>query len=284
MAELMVVATPIGNLSDMTPRMAAALSGADLIAAEDTRVTMKLLNHLGISKPMISCHRHNELQQAPKLIERMLNEDITIALTCDAGTPAISDPGFELVKLAHAAGILVTPVCGPSAGIAALSASGFDAREFAFYGFLPREKKPLQQKLIEIAKGTKVAIVYESPHRVTDMVGIVADTLPDARVCVCCDISKKFERIVVAGAAAAHQQLRDNPNTHKGEYVVVIDLHDVVLEEKEAPPAALGAEQVLFSYMLEGCDVNEAGKRAMAAGLTRNEVYKAKLNIKDILG
>ena len=147
MARLFVVATPIGNLNDLTPRMREALACADLIAAEDTRVTMKLLNRMELKKPLVSCHRHNEDVRAPQLIERMLAEDLTVALTCDAGTPAISDPGHLLVRAAWEAGIPVTPICGPSAVTAALSAAGFDAREFAFFGFLPREKKALHEKL-----------------------------------------------------------------------------------------------------------------------------------------
>ena len=147
MPKLYVVATPIGNLSDLTPRMREALECADLIAAEDTRVTMKLLNHLDLKKPLVSCHRHNEENRAPQLIERMLGEDLTVALTCDAGTPGISDPGHLLVRAAWEAGVPVEPVSGPSAVVTALSASGFDAREFAFYGFLPREKKALRESL-----------------------------------------------------------------------------------------------------------------------------------------
>ena len=147
MPKLYVVATPIGNLGDLTPRMREALEAADLIAAEDTRVTMKLMNQFGFKKPMTSCHRHNEADKAPQIVARMLAEGLTVALTCDAGTPGISDPGHLLVRACWEAGIPVEPVCGPSAAITCLSASGFDAREFAFYGFLPREKKALSDKL-----------------------------------------------------------------------------------------------------------------------------------------
>ena len=171
MARLLVVATPIGNLNDLTPRMREALACADLIAAEDTRVTMKLLNRMELKKPLISCHRHNEDARAPQLIERMLAEDLTVALTCDAGTPAISDPGHALVRAAWEAGIPVTPICGPSAVTTALSAAGFDAREFAFYGFLPREKKALSEKLDAVrATGVRVAVLYESTQRVVALV------------------------------------------------------------------------------------------------------------------
>ena len=132
MAKLLVVATPIGNLNDLTPRMREAFETCDLIAAEDTRVTMKLLNHLGIKKPMISCHRHNERARAEEIVARMLLEDLTVCVTSDAGTPAISDPGYALVAAARAAGIEISPVAGPSAMVAALSVSGFQPSSFAF--------------------------------------------------------------------------------------------------------------------------------------------------------
>ena len=185
MARLFVVATPIGNLNDLTPRMREALACADLIAAEDTRVTMKLLNRMELKKPLVSCHRHNEDARAPQLIERMLAEDLTVALTCDAGTPAISDPGHLLVRAAWEASIPVTPICGPSAVTAALSAAGFDAREFAFFGFLPREKKALNEKLDAVrATGVPVAVFYESPHRVVALVEAIAARWPQCLLAV----------------------------------------------------------------------------------------------------
>ena len=182
MPKLFVVATPIGNLNDLTPRMREALASADLIAAEDTRVTMKLLNHFELKKPMVSCHRHNEDARAPQLVERMLAEDLTVALTCDAGTPGISDPGHLLVRAAWEAGVPVEPVCGPSAVVTALSASGFDAREFAFYGFLPREKKALRDRLGAIRRaGIPVFVLYESPHRIVDLTAELAPRRAPAR-------------------------------------------------------------------------------------------------------
>ncbi|MDO4371612.1 MAG: 16S rRNA (cytidine(1402)-2'-O)-methyltransferase, partial [Clostridia bacterium] len=195
MAKLYVVATPIGNLNDLTPRMRAAIEEADLIAAEDTRVTMKLLNHWGIKKPMLSCHRHNEEDKAPQIVERMIAEDITVALTCDAGTPGISDPGHLLVRAAWAAGVPVEPVCGPSAVVTALSASGFDAREFTFYGFLPRERKSLREKLDAIRRtNVPVCVFYESPHRIVELVREIAECWAGCDLCVCSDLTKKFER------------------------------------------------------------------------------------------
>ncbi len=280
MAELLVVATPIGNLNDLSPRMAEALSRADLIAAEDTRVTMKLLNHLHIpGKPMVSLHRHNEEHKAPGLIERMIAEDLTVAFASDAGTPGISDPGAELTRLAHRAGIRVTPICGPSAAITALSVSGFDAREFTFYGFLPREKKPLREKLASM-RGAGVAVAYESPHRVLELVEQIEQTLPGANLCVCCDLTKKFELILCGPCGEVLETMRANPNIEKGEYVLVTELPAFEpAEEKQALPAG----PALLSLMLEGMGLEEAHER-LQPDYPRNELYKARLAIKKRFG
>jgi len=281
MAKLYVVATPIGNLSDLSPRMRDALAECDLIAAEDTRVTMKLLNHLEIKKPLVSCHRHNEETRAPQIVERMLSEDLTVALTCDAGTPAISDPGNLLVEAAWEAGIPVVPISGPSAAVTALSASGFDAREFAFYGFLPREKKALGEKLGAIrASGVPVAVLYESPHRIVDLIGEIARTWPGCMLLVGCDISKKYELLQRGTAEAVLEALRRNPNVEKGEYCVVVQVPARI--ETEAKQA--GAAEYMLMKMLAGAGLSEAAGLAGEAGYARNEIYRAKLEIKRRFG
>lgn len=281
MARLYVVATPIGNLNDLTPRMREALERADLVAAEDTRVTMKLLNQFDLKKPTTSCHRHNEDQKAPRLVERMLGEDLTVALTCDAGTPGISDPGHLLVRACWEAGIPVEPVCGPSAVVTALSASGFDAREFAFYGFLPRERKALNDRLDAIRRaGIPVFVLYESPHRVVDLAAAIAEKWPDSLLCVCSDLSKRFERIYRGRAEQVLRQLRDNANVEKGEYCLAVDLSAL-------PPAAPAQPRPdtaawMLSRMLDGCALSQAARAALEAGYPRNEVYRAKLRIADL--
>ena len=282
MPKLYVVATPIGNLGDLTPRMRDAIAEADLIAAEDTRVTMKLLNHWELKKPLISCHRHNEEDKAPQIVERMLAEDLTVALTCDAGTPGISDPGHLLVNACWEAGIRVEPVSGPSATVTALSASGFDAREFAFYGFLPREKKALRAKLAEIRRaGIPVCVLYESPHRICDLVKQIAEDWSDARLCVCSDLTKKFERIYRGKAEAVLAELEANPSAEKGEYCVVCDLSEVAqIEEKPEPADA--AVVMLAAILNDDLDLAEAASRALDAGCPRNEVYRAKLRIQEM--
>ncbi len=281
MPTLYVVATPIGNLSDVTARMRETLERVDLVAAEDTRVAMKLLNCLNLSKPTISCHRHNEQEKAQPIIERMLRENIDVAVTCDAGTPGISDPGQPLVDAAWAAGISVVPISGPSATVTALSASGFDAREFAFYGFLPREKKPLNEKLISIWKtGIPVAVAYESPHRVVKLTEQICETLPGCRLAVCCDLTKKFEKILRGECGEVLAALQANPNVEKGEYCLVIDLSPLGEPPKEAvQQPAVG---LMFCAMLEGASLAEAAEQAIAAGCGRNEVYQAKLTLKEM--
>lgn len=281
MAKLYVVATPIGNLNDLTPRAAEAFAQADLIAAEDTRVTMKLLAHLNLSKPMVSCHRHNEENRADWLIRRMLEEDLTVALACDAGTPAISDPGNQVVEAAWEAGIEVVPVSGASATVTALSACGFDAREFAFYGFLPREKKALRDKLAAIRKSCiPVGVAYESPHRVLELVEQFCEVLPESRLCVCCDLTKRYEKIYRGECREVLSALSANPNVEKGEYCVVFDLSRLSPLPEERP--RMPAEARLLMGLLEEKELDEAADEALGEGYSRNEVYRARLKIKEM--
>ena len=282
MPKLYVVATPIGNLNDLTPRMREALERADLIAAEDTRVTMKLLSHFDLKKPMVSCHRHNEDARAPQIVERMLAENLTVALTCDAGTPGISDPGHLLVRACWEAGVPVEPVCGPSAVVTALSASGFDAREFAFYGFLPREKKPLKDKLASIRRaGVPVFVLYESPHRVVDLVAQLAELWPECMLCVCSDLTKRFERIYRGLAPEVLAQLQANPSVDKGEYCMAVDISMLPPAESPETPK-LDAATFMLSRILEGDDLDEAASAARDAGYPRNELYRAKLKVSEL--
>lgn len=280
MAELLVVATPIGNLKDLSLRMKEALSDADLIAAEDTRVTMKLLHHLGLSKKLVSCHRHNEEKRAPELIARMLEEDLVVALVTDAGTPGISDPGVEMVRAALLAGIKVTPIAGPTALATALSASGFDARTFAFLGFPPREKKQLREKLLWMRESRiPVHVLYESPHRVVALVEQIGEILPGCHVSVCCDLTKKFELCLTGDCVDVLARMKGNPNVEKGEYVVILDLS--MLAPVEAVPVKQSAEFTILAHMLDGDGLGEAAQKALEEGCPRNEVYRAKLKIQN---
>jgi 16S rRNA (cytidine1402-2'-O)-methyltransferase len=281
MPKLYVVATPIGNLNDLSPRMRQALESADLIASEDTRVTMKLLNQFDIKKPMTSCHRHNEEGKAPQIVTRMLEEDLTVALTCDAGTPGISDPGHLLVRACWEAGIPVEPVCGPSAVVTALSASGFDAREYAFYGFLPRERKALSEKLDAIHRaGIPVFVLYESPHRVVDLVEAIAEKWPQCLLCVCSDLTKRFERIYRGESTQVLDQLRANPSVEKGEYCLVADIS--TLPPAQACVEKSPVEAWMLARMLDGATLADAAQEAQSSGYSRNEIYRAKLRIADM--
>ena len=283
MPRLYVVATPIGNLSDISPRALQILRDCDLIAAEDTRVTRALLNHFGIDTPCISNHQHNEERRAASLPQRMLEEDLTVAVVTDAGTPAISDPGSVLVREAAAAGIEVLAVPGPTAMASALSVSGFDTREFAFYGFLPRGGKELREKLLAMRRsGVPVAVVHESPHRVIDLVEEIARTLPGCRVSASCDLTKLYEKTIRGDAQDVLAMLRANEKAEKGEYCLVLDMSGVAPEEEE-PASQASLEAQLFEELLCGGDLRAAGERLMERGAKRNEVYRARTNVQRFL-
>ena len=282
MAILYVVATPIGNLQDLSPRGAETLRNAGLIIAEDTRVTMKLCQVFGLKAPLVSCHRHSEDSKAAGLARRILEEDLTAALVTDAGTPCISDPGSEVVRECAEAGIPVIPVPGCCAGVAAVSVSGFDAREFAFYGFLPREKKDLKEKLREIARGVKVAVLHESPFRIIELTEAVAETLPDALMTVCCDLTKLHEKTLRGTPEEVLRALKANEKTEKGEYCVVLDFHGVNLPEEETETAEWPLEAKLVEEMKQGSSLREAQETLVARGEKKNAVKQAALTLKKL--
>ncbi len=279
MPTLYVVATPIGNLQDMSPRAVDTLKEVALIAAEDTRVTMKLCSVFGIETPLTSCHQHNEDAKGERLAERMLAEGIDVALTTDAGTPCVSDPGYGLVRAAVERGIEVIPVPGCCAAVSALSVSGFDTREFAFYGFLPREKKDLREKLMSMARQCAVAVVHESPFRVVELVEQIALTLPETRVSASCDLTKLHEKTIRGTAEEVLGALRANPKAEKGEYCLVLDFHDVRLQE-EKPAADISLEAQLVEQMLAGLSLREAQGELAAQGAKKNAVKAAALSLK----
>ncbi len=284
MPKLYVVATPIGNLGDFSPRAIETLRACALIAAEDTRVTRKLLTRFEIDTPTLSNHQHNEAARAGELVARMLAEDASVALVTDAGTPCISDPGYVLVEAAAQAGIEVVAVPGPTAMASALSISGFDTREFAFYGFLPREGKPLREKLERIARGgVPVAVVHESPHRVQALLEAIAELLPGARACACCDLTKLYETAYRGSAAEVLAQLRANPNAHKGEYCLVLDLRAVSLPPQRQVATEISLEARMLEHMLAGASAREAEEALREVGEKRNEVYKAGIRVRAFL-
>lgn len=282
MPTLYVVATPIGNLQDMTPRAVDTLRNVALIAAEDTRVTKKLLNVFEIDTPLTACHQHNEDTKGVWLADRMLAENIDVAVTTDAGTPCISDPGYALVKACVERGIEVIPIPGCCASVSAMSVSGFDTREFAFYGFLPREKKDLREKLLSMARGVKVAAVHESPYRVTELVEVIHDILPDTMISCSCDLTKLHEKTIRGTAGEVLQMLKDNPKTEKGEYCLVLDFHGVTLPEEKAPAAEISLEARLVEQLLEGLDLRDAQSELVLQGEKKNAVKQAALRLKKL--
>ena len=279
---LYVVATPIGNLGDMSPRAVEVLKSVALIAAEDTRMTMKLTQRFGIETPLTSCHRHNEQGKAEGIVRRMLEEGIDVAVVTDAGTPAIADPGTILVRQVAEAGIEVVAVPGPSAMAAAMSVSGIDVTEFTFLGFLPREKKDLQAALRSAAQRTQAGIVHESPYRVLDFMRVLADTLPQAYVSVSCDLSKLHELTLRGPVAEVLARMEANDKTEKGEYCIVIDFRAVPREEPKAE-STLCLEARLLDLLLQGADMRDASRRLVEEGEKKNAVYAAALRLKGML-
>ncbi len=284
MAVLYVTATPIGNLQDFSPRGIETLKTADLIIAEDTRVTMKLGQVFGFHARMVSCHRHNEDGKAFALAEEIARDDLKAALVTDAGTPCISDPGNEVVRACIGFGIPVVPIPGCCAGIAAVSISGYDAREFTFYGFLPRERKELRQKLKDIAAGVPVAVLHESPHRITDLTEAVAEVLPEARMTVCCDLTKLHEKTLYGKPQEILDALKANEKTEKGEYCVVLDLHEAEPLQKETQQFTGSVEAKLAEEISRGMTLREAQESLIMKGEKKNAVKQAALKLKKAVG
>ena len=284
MPTLFVVATPIGNLQDMTPRAVTTLKQVGLIAAEDTRVTMKLCQVFDIHTPLTSCHRHNEEEKGDWLAEKMIAEDLDAAVVTDAGTPCISDPGYGIVQACLRREIPVIPVPGACAAVAALSVCGFDTREFAFYGFLPREKKELKDKLKKIRKSTNLAVVHESPFRVKELLRVIAEIMPETMVSASCDLTKLHELTVSGNVSAVLSSLEQNPKSEKGEYCLVLDLSAVPAEENERVGMAyISVEAMLADQMVKGNDLRKAMELLQQQGIRKNELKAASIRLKSLL-
>ena len=282
MSTLYVVATPIGNLNDMSPHAVDTLKQAALIAAEDTRVTRKLTTHFSIDTPLVSCHQHNERSRAEEITQRMLEKDMDVAVVTDAGTPAISDPGTELVKAAAAKGIPVIAVAGPTACMAAVSVSGFDFSSFTFYGFLPRGDRELKEKLMDIGRKNEGAVFHESPHRVKNLVSMIGQALPGAQLSVSCDLTKLHELTLRGTPEAVLAALESNEKSEKGEYCVVADLRGVQLP-KEQPTVQSSLEAQLFDLLLGGLSMRDAVAELTNRGEKKNAVKAASLRVKSML-
>lgn len=284
--KLYVVATPIGNLEDISARAKRALTDADIIAAEDTRNTQKLLGLLGIAGRTVSNHKFNERGQADELVGLLLAGK-NVAVVSDAGTPCISDPGWALVAASAAADIEVVGVCGPSAAVTALSVSGFGFDAFAFYGFFPRERADASRFIERIKRShIEVSVCFESPMRVKKTLRLLADALPDAELCLCNDLTKLHERIYRGSPERVLAELEDNPQAEKGEYTLV--LRSICAEEGERAADAPSPEAILIDYAVKhGGTMRDAVSAILEARrgeFTKNELYAASLNLKNIYG
>ena len=270
---LYLCATPIGNLEDMTFRAVRILREADLIAAEDTRNSVKLLNHFEIQTPMTSYHEYNKYDKGRKLVEELL-EGKNIALITDAGTPGISDPGEELVRMCHEAGITVTAVPGAAACITALTISGLPTRRFAFEAFLPADKKEREAVLETLEKEQRTIVLYEAPHRLVKTLKLLAGRLGERQVSVCRELTKRHEtvyRALLPEAAAYYEK-----NAPKGECVVVIQglSREEIEREEKAKWADMSIEEHMELYLSQGLDKKEAMKRtAKDRGVQKREIY-----------
>ena len=274
---LYLCATPIGNLEDMTFRCIRILKEVDLIAAEDTRNSIKLLNHFEIKTPMTSDHEYNKLEKGHKLVEHLLNGE-DIALITDAGTPGISDPGEELVKMCQEAGIVVTAIPGAAACITALTISGLSTRRFAFEAFLPADKKERQAVLDELKEETRTIVLYEAPHRLLKTLQLLYDTIGNRKISICRELTKKHETVF----AATMEEALAYYNNHepKGECVMVIEgkSRDEIRAEEQAHWEEMTIEEHMEYYESQGIDRKEAMKRvAKDRGIGKRDVYKALL-------
>ncbi len=277
--ELFLCATPIGNLEDMPVRAVRIMKEADLIAAEDTRNSIKLINHFEIDTPMTSYHEYNKVDKAKVLVDKMLAGQ-TVALITDAGTPGISDPGEELVRQAVQAGINVTSVPGPAACISALIISGLPTRRFVFEAFLPSDKKERAAVLEELSHETRTMIIYEAPHRLCRTLAELAEILGgDRQIAVCKELTKRHETVYRSDIKGAVDYY--NANEPRGEYVLVIaglNREDIIRDKQDAWKE-MPLEEHLKHYESQGIERREAIKLvAKDRGVPKREIYNMTLN------
>lgn len=275
--KLYLCATPIGNLEDITYRVLRTLKEVDLIAAEDTRNSIKLLNHFDIHTPMTSYHEYNKIEKAEVLIRKM-QEGTNIALITDAGTPGISDPGEDLVRMCYEAGIEVTSLPGPAACITALTLSGLPTRRFAFEAFLPSDKKERQAVLSELVNETRTIILYEAPHRLIKTLNELLETLGNRKMTLCRELTKKHE---TAFASTIEDILKFYETQEpKGECVLVIEgkSRAELVQEERARWEEMTIEEHMEVYLGQGMDKKEAMKAvAKDRGVSKRDIYQALL-------
>lgn len=276
--KLFLCATPIGNLEDITLRVLRTLEEVDLIAAEDTRNSIKLLNHFEIKTPMTSYHEYNKIDKAYQLVEK-LKSGQNIALITDAGTPAISDPGEDLVRICYESGIEVTSLPGPAACITALTLSGLSTRRFAFEAFLPREKKERQTILSSLEKETRTIILYEAPHHLKKTLGELYSILGDRSITLCRELTKRYETAFHTSLSGAISYYAENDP--KGEFVLVIEgkNQEDLTKEEQAVWKSLSLEDHMSHYEAQGISKKDAMKLvAKDRGISKRDVYAALLS------
>lgn len=271
---LYLCATPIGNLQDMTPRVIDTLKQVDVIAAEDTRNSRKLLSAFDIHTPMTSYHEYNKVEKAEQLIGQMQNGK-NIGLITDAGTPAISDPGEVLVRMCQEAGITVTSLPGPAACITALTLSGLSTRRFCFEGFLPADKKERKEILEELKNETRTIILYEAPHHLVKTLTDLSENLGNRKITLCRELTKKFETILPTTLSAALEKYEEEDP--RGEYVLVLEgkSREEKKQETIASWESMSIEEHMALYEKEGLDSKEAMKKvAKDRGVGKREIYE----------
>ena len=267
--KLYVVGTPIGNLSDFSPRAAQTLEEVDFIAAEDTRVTIKLLNHLGIKKPMISYYEHNKMERGDIICRRILDGE-TCALVSDAGMPAISDPGELLVAQCAELGIPTLVVPGPSAVISALAISGLPTGRFTFEGFLSMNKRTRREHLEQVSRETRTMIFYEAPHKLASTLSDMLNAWGDRRIALVRELTKIHEEVIRTTLAEAAERYANGGA--KGEFVLVVE--GAPIEEKQ-PLTLEDAIALAQTFLSEGNSVSDAAKKAAKeSGYPKTEIYK----------
>ena len=275
---LYLCATPIGNLGDMTPRVVETLRSVDLIAAEDTRNSLKLLNHFEIKTSMTSYHEYNKVEKADYLVAQ-LQQGKDVALITDAGTPAISDPGEVLVAKCHEAGITVTSLPGAAACITALTLSGLSTRRFCFEAFLPSDKKERAEILAELQEESRTIILYEAPHHLVRTLGELLNALGNRRLTLCRELTKKFETVIPTTIKDALTMYETEEP--RGEYVLVIEGKSLEQkkEERQASWQSMSIEEHMAYYEQEGLDEKSAMKQvAKDRGVPKREIYQYLLS------
>ena len=269
---LYIVGTPIGNLGDFSERGKETLQSVDFICAEDTRVTAKLLNHFAIKKPLVSYHEHNRAEKGPGIVERLLSGE-SCAVVTDAGMPAISDPGIDLVRMARDAGVPVATVPGPTAVATALAYSGMNVARFSFEGFLTVNKPKRRAHLEELKTEKKTMVFYEAPHKLLSTLKDLYNTLGERRIAVIKELTKIHENawLTTLSEAVRHYETVDKV---KGEFVLIIEAKTE--EEQSAETETTDPVALARSFMAEGLSLNEAAKRAAKeTGAKKGDVYRA---------